>query len=229
MADSENSRTLPANTRLNILSYTTDFLARVQDRDGSGADADPALAKWLEWHEAHREFELSCRLQQHLETQLVEAVGFPMVKIEVPGTLEPVVIQNEADIEYWLEGPDNEEARDRAKEKLSVQLRRWSAADQVMGYTRAREAERVAADRELALAAELWDMPAQSIEGMIAKLQAVLTLGIASPECDEFPWPALRSVMNDLIEMVKSLSELATSDKAQTPILEVAAVRARQR
>ncbi|MGG6896835.1 hypothetical protein, partial [Rhizobium sp. BR 315] len=175
------------------------------------------------------EFELSCRLQQHLETQLVEAVGFPMVKIEVPGTLEPVVIQNEADIEYWLEGPDNEEARDRAKEELSVQLRRWSAADKVMGYTRAREAERVAADRELALAAELWDMPAQSIEGMIAKLQVVLTLGIASPESDEFPWPPLRSVMNDLIEMVKSLSELATSDKAQTPILEVAAVRARQR
>ena len=205
MADSENSRTLPANTRLNILSYTTDFLTRTKDRGVNASAADPALAKWLEWHEAHREFVRRCHLQQHLETQLVEAVGFPSIKIDVPGKPDPAHMQSEAEIEYWLKGDDLAEARDRAKEALLAQVRRWHAADNIIGYTRAQEAESVASDRELALAAELWEMPAQSIEGAIAKLHGVLTLGIASRDCDEFPWRSLRSLMKDLLEMQQAV------------------------
>ena len=121
------------------------------------------------------------------------------------GKPDPAHMQSEAEIEYWLKGDDLAEARDRAKKALSAQIRRWHAADNVIGYTKAQEAESVASDRELALAAELWEMPAQSIEGAIAKLHGVLTLGIASRDCDEFPWRSLRSLMKDLLEMQQAV------------------------
>ncbi|TXI12318.1 MAG: hypothetical protein E6Q76_01200 [Rhizobium sp.] len=228
MADSENSRTLPANTRLNVLSYTTDFLTRLKDRHADAAEDDPALAKWLQWHEAHREFGLRCRLQQHLETQLVHTVGFPSIRIDVPGKSDPALIQDEADIEYWLKGDDMADARDKAKEALAAQIRLWNAADRMIGYTKARQAESVAIDRDFALAGELSEMPAQSITGAIAKLHVVLTLGIASPDCDEFPWPALCCLMSDLLQMQKAMQDDVAADKAVSPIFEVKALRAHQ-
>ena len=204
MADSENSRSLSANTRLNILSYTTDFLARTEHRVGDDPNADSTLGTWWAWNEAHREFTILCHLQQRLEVQLTETIGFPVIKIDVAGKDDPVAVQSEAEIEYWLKGDDLAEARDRAKDALSAQLSRWTKGCSVTGYTQAREAESVAADRECALAADLWDMRAHSIEGVIAKLHVVLTMGIASPDCDEFPWPPLRSVLTDLLAMIKT-------------------------
>lgn len=134
---------------------------------------------------------------------MVEAVGFPTIEVCVPGEPAPATIQSNAEIESLLHGPDNAAARDKARGDLSAQLSRWKAADKRMGYSKARKAERIAGDRELAFAAELWDAPARSLEGVIAKLHAVLTLGISSPDCNEFPWPPLRSVMNDLLETAR--------------------------
>ncbi|MFS8047526.1 hypothetical protein, partial [Rhizobium sp. BR 314] len=176
---------------------------RGQKHQNSSAGIDPAHAKWLEWNDAHREFRLRCHQQQRLETQLVEAVGFPKIEVSVPGKPTPVTIQSYADIESWLDGPENAAAREKARGDLSAKLSRWKAEDKVLGYSKARKAEHLAGDRELALAAELWDLPARSIEGVIAKLHAVLTIGISAPGCNEFPWPPLRSVMNDLLETVR--------------------------
>ena len=229
MADSENSRTLPANTRVNILSCTTDFLAGLRDRAVDAADTDPALAKWLEWHEAHREFGLRCRLQQHLETHLVHTVGFPSIHIDVPGHSDTGFVRDEADIEFLLKGDNLAEARDEAKKALAAQIGLWNTADKFVGYTKAKEAERVACDRDFALAEELSDMPARSIAGVIAKLNVVMSLGIPSPDSDELPWPQLCSVMSDLLDLHRKQSDLPAVDKAVAPIPEVAALRTRQR
>ncbi len=200
MADSENSRTLPSCTHRNLLFSVADFLTRQTEPVPSYPRIDPALPKWNMWQQAYKEFCQISRLQQHLETEMLRTVGEPFIEIDVPGE-KPAKVKSERDIELFLPGPELEEARENAKEALKKHYALRDVADKLSGYSRALAAEDIASGREQAAARALWETQARSLEGIIAKLHVLITLGVLEPDCDEFPWKPLRSVLADLLEM----------------------------
>ncbi|WP_273772482.1 hypothetical protein [Brucella intermedia] len=200
MADSENSRTLPSCTHRNLLFSVEDFLTGNADPVSARFCVDPALAKWDAWQEAYRDFCQISRLQQHLETEMLRTVGEPYIEIEVPGE-KPAMVKSDRDIELFLPGPELAEARENAKAALKKHYSLWNVADKLSGYSRALQAEDIASEREQAAARALWETQAKSLEGIIAKLHVLITLGVLEPDCDDFPWKPLRSVLADLLEM----------------------------
>ncbi|NKC51914.1 hypothetical protein HED63_22990 [Ochrobactrum cytisi] len=85
MADSENSRTLPSRTHRNLLSAVEEFLSCKSEPNAPAPGDDRAVLNWEIWQQAYTEFCQLCRLQQHLERKLLEEVGEPYIRVEVPG------------------------------------------------------------------------------------------------------------------------------------------------
>ncbi|WP_155268947.1 hypothetical protein [Brucella intermedia] len=202
MADSENSRTLPSRTHRNILAAVEEFLSHKSNPPSSSPDDDPAVLKWEIWQKAYTEFCQLCRLQQHIERKLLREVGEPYIELEVPG-MGTCSVMSYRDIEKALPGPSLAEARAEANKRLKEHYAVREFADELNGYTRALEAESEASEREGEAAQALWDTPARSVYGAIAKLHALITLGVLQPDCDEFPWPPFRSVAADLLTILK--------------------------
>ncbi|WP_168878893.1 hypothetical protein [Rhizobium sp. P28RR-XV] len=82
----------------------------------------------------------------------------------------------------------------------------WEAADKEIGYSEALEEEGRALDVENGVAPTLWDAPASSVAGAIAKLHAVVNKWQPSATSDEYPWPQIRSVMADLLRIDAEMS-----------------------
>lgn len=202
MADSENSRTLPSRTHRNILAAVEEFLSHKSNPPSPAPDGDPAVLKWEMWQKAYTEFCQLCRLQQHIERKLLREVGEPYIEVEVPG-MGTCSVMSYRDIEKALPGPSLAEAREEANKRLKEHYAIREFADELTGYTRALEAESEASEREGSAAQALWDTPARSVYGAIAKLHALITLGVLQPDCDEFPWPPFRSVAADLLTILK--------------------------
>ena len=83
------------------------------------------------------------------------------------------------------------------------------AADAIDGniaHSQALEAEDRAFDAEARLAERLWGTPAFTLTGTIAKLHAVLVRGEPSATHDEYPWPQLRTVLIDLLNLDMGMS-----------------------
>lgn len=211
MADSENSRTLPSRTHRNLLSSVEEFLSRKSLPNRPDRDTDPAVQKWEIWQHAYAEFCQLCRLQQFLERKMLAEVGEPYIQIDAPGH-GLVSVSSETHIEMFLAGPEQAvacaEAKDRLKEHFSLR----NAADILSGYSRALRAESEASDREQATARELWNTPSLSVLGAMAKLHVLITLGVLAPDCDEFPWPPLRSVLDDLMRVAEETNADSPND-----------------
>jgi hypothetical protein len=85
MADSDNSRTLPAVTRRDFHSVlaaplpTYPHLAAGITAPAEDCDDDPAFVTWREWCAARLDVTESCLRQQKLETRLISMVGAPPV------------------------------------------------------------------------------------------------------------------------------------------------------
>ena len=82
----------------------------------------------------------------------------------------------------------------------------WKAADEEIGYSEAVQERECAAAMEDDLAERLWDTPAESIVGVSVKLDAMLAKWQPSASSDEYPWPQLRSVIADLLEIDAEIS-----------------------
>lgn len=203
MADSENSRTLPSRTHRNLLSLVEEFLSRKSVPDNPPRDTDPAVQKWEIWQ--------LCRLQQFLERKMLAEVGEPYIQIDVPGR-GLVSVSSDTHIEMFLAGPKQAEACAEAKDRLKKHFSLRNAADILSGYSRALRAESEASDREQATARELWNTPSLSVLGAMAKLHVLITLGVLAPDCDEFPWPPLRSVLADLMRMAEEATAGSPND-----------------
>ncbi len=84
-----------------------------------------------------------------------------------------------------------------------IEARLFQAADGPVerdpGYSEALEAEDCAAIAEDKAAEALWDIPAQSVAGVTAKLHAILSRSQPSPTSPDEPWPQLRGLMADLL------------------------------
>jgi len=212
MADSENSRTLSPIATGNLISLTERFLEEMAAGQGVSctADVDHALTKWIAWWEAHREYARLCSVQQQLESELFRMAESPRVEVRVPNQVSPVIAETLEEIDAWLEGEAFAELREHAKTELAARRHAWDSADHVIGYSRAKAAEDIAAAREQRLAEELWGASTGSVALATAKLHCIIQIGEPTPDSDEFPWPQIRSVLVDLL-MTSAPNIFATS------------------
>ncbi|MCY1665298.1 hypothetical protein [Rhizobium sp. SL86] len=210
MADSDNSRTLPAVTRRRLLSTSAVWLAAqvgdvnaaLHSDNGRSDRVDPTLMLWREWRVAHNQVEKFCRKQQRLETALIAAVGFPHVDIVVPDQDCLVAAFSMEEIDHRFgDAPENVNAMMRAKAVLAQRQAAWDELAERTGYSRAKQAEEEAFVLRAERLNELCAQPARSVAGAAAKLNAVLLMAEEDGPCDEFPWPQIQAVMADLIDL----------------------------
>ena len=208
MADSDNSRTLPVVTRRRLLSTSATWLAaqignvdaELDAEYGRAGGGDPTLTLWQEWRAAHDQVEKFCREQQRLETALIASVGFPYVEIALSDQECVVAAFTIAEIDGLLgDVPKNTEAKMQAKATLAERQASWDAMDERMGYSRAKQAEKEAFEVRGKRFNDLFAMPARSVAGAAAKLNAVLAMAEEDGPSDEFPWSQIRGAMTDLI------------------------------
>ena len=214
MGDSDNTRVRPSVTRRMLLTGAGAAAAAVQFQQSASADGalagntafDPALALWQEWQSAYTRTVALCRKQQHLESRLVDAIGFPKAEVELPDENVTVTVSWPGDIEdLFRDIPSLADLRARAEADLAAHQARWDAEDRRIGYSAAKREELAAADREQELVETLMAAPATTLAGVAAKLDAVLREGESAEDCTEFPWPQLRTALGDLTRMGEAL------------------------
>jgi hypothetical protein len=206
MADSETSRTLPEFGNRNLLSKVAHLLKSNFPISATPAHSgvvpihrdDPAIALWWKWFSGFSEVSRLGRTQARLETKLFSLARTPHIELTVDGKPEPIVVRTVEEID-WLMA--DEQARRSAKDRLSAVIAAWKQADAKVGYSEAKRAEEAAAISNEDAASRLWNSKAASIPGVIAKLHALVTTGQPSADTNEFPWPQLRLIMRDLVEI----------------------------
>ncbi|MER9242354.1 hypothetical protein [Mesorhizobium sp. M0633] len=211
MTDSDNITSLPFVTRSRVragtvvatTAWTFEGNASAGDAGRTNVPSDPALALRREWERVHKQTERLCRRQQRLETRLVESVGFPCVTVR-PGEGEQVTVHSiEMLNEVLGKAPDMAALRDKAEADFAAHQARWDAAAEETGYTAAFRAEREASEKMQDLLQAFSTTPATTLAGVAGKLDAVLREGEAWEECSEFPWPQIRSALNDLVRIAE--------------------------
>jgi hypothetical protein len=219
MADSEASTTSPVVSRRRIISTTlattaVTFLPPTNATEASvNAASDPAMTAWRTWQVAHKKTLALCRKQQRLETKLHRTVGLPHVSVRLPGVREPVQIISLHDLDKMINShPTAANLRDGLVSELSAHQQRWEEADRLLGYSAALEEEAAAAVCEQHLAENLWSTASSSLAGIAAKLQALIATGQSTEDCEELPWPQLRSALRDL----RRLSQTSDVHRRQT-------------
>lgn len=206
MGDSDNSTPLSLVTSGEELARTANAKLRPRPTEFSRDDleedqtSDRAVAVWRHWQEAHNLTQRLCREQQRLERKLAETIGFPSVTILSNG--ESVTLHSLKEIHELLgDDPIDAEIRAKAEAAFAAHQAHWDAADREIGYSAAMLAEHEAADRAEALLEELSETPAATLAGVGAKLDAVLREGQSSEDDAEFPWPQIRSAIEDIVRI----------------------------
>lgn len=206
MGDSDNSTPLSFVTSGRELARRANVKLRPQPTELSRDDlekdqiSDRAVAVWCHWQDAHKLTERLCREQQRLERKLAETIGFPSATILSNG--ESVTLHSLKEIRGSL-GVDPVDAavRANAEAEFAAHQARWDAADTEIGYSAAMIAEREAADQAEDLLKVLSETPATTLAGVAVKLDAVLKEGQPSEDDAEFPWPQIRSVIEDIVRI----------------------------
>ncbi|MGX5851236.1 hypothetical protein ACWGTO_29685 [Mesorhizobium sp. PL10] len=204
MDDSDNSMSLFFITRRRLLAGTATgaaawpFQAKslaAELADGSSA-ADPALRLCGNWQKIHNETLALCREQQRLETYLARTVGFPCAKVRLADGTELALHSMEGLNDAY--SPEIEVEWNGAVADFAAHQARWDAADAEIGYSRADELIRQSEIVERELLDNLPQTAATSIEGILAKLLVILDDGEHWERPADFPWPHIRSVLDDL-------------------------------
>jgi hypothetical protein len=209
MVDSDNTTTLPYVTRRKMLSGT----AIAMGAWGSGAlafdtvireaSSDPVLTLWRQWQDAHRLTERLCRRQQGLERQLIRTVGFPFSVVRLSDGEPVAAYSREAIRDVLRVAPEEASACAEAEAEFQAHKLRWDRADRDIGYSATVQAERDAADRASDLLDAMATTPATSLAGVTAKLEAVLRESNIWEDGSEFPWPHIRSALDDLARIAR--------------------------
>jgi hypothetical protein len=164
---------------------------------------DPVLALWQDWRKLYAEAEIHCRRWQQVESLLFRTVGFPSVRVDVPGG-ESFQAQDHRSIEDLLgRAPETRARRNRLHAKLRAHRRRWEAAAAALRLDELDRRQEAAYREAEAMVGPLFEAPAGTLAGVAAKLTLVLRLGEPSPRAPEFPWPQLRSALADLQRLAK--------------------------
>jgi hypothetical protein len=207
MADSDNITTLSLVTRRRLLSGASVLatgwrLATFSHEHREKArPGDPAVVIWHEWQVVHQETQRLCREQQKLERKVIEAAGRPLASnglSECSNTGNPSVRDIHESLRlhsrYMATGATIE------VDQASYQAYRDITHDE-LNYSAAQQAEHEMGRREENLLELLSSTPATSIAGVIAKLDAILIEGQPSKDDAEFPWPQIRSVLQDIVRL----------------------------
>lgn len=188
MADSENSRTVPAITCRNILKTTEWFLtAQIADQSRlARVSREDALGRWRSWLRSFQDVERLNAAQQRIEAELL-AMSPLNVRRGDAGLLSPECV---------------------------------IAADdgRVAAYRQAEQATERAADAEDQLALELSKADVTSVTGVAAKLHCVLQRGQPGPDFHEFPWPELRRMLDDLLNIGSGAGNFRDGEEVLRPI-----------
>ncbi|MDQ0563720.1 hypothetical protein QO004_005536 [Rhizobium mesoamericanum] len=207
MADSDNNTTLPLVTRRKMLAGTAIAMgawgpnAFAGNRIAAEASSDPVLTLWHQWQHAHRLTESLCRQQQGHERQLAETVGFPFAIIQLSDGERVAAYSSEAIHDVLHLAPEEAAACAKAEAEFAAHKLQWDRADQEIGYSATVQAEREAGDRAEDLLDAMAATSATSLAGVAAKLDAVLREGNIWEDGSEFPWPLIRSVLDDLARL----------------------------
>ncbi|MGK9171589.1 hypothetical protein KXR53_35260 [Inquilinus limosus] len=211
MADSDNTTTLPALSRRDLLGGATVLPIGAADARRRGAAPDPVLDFFQEWRALHAELDAWQDDWQKKEGVLLRTVGMPRVLVPVPGEAEPVSACEPAEIDELLEDlPGTDELRQRLHREFMAHRRRWEMAAAAIGLGPVEERVNQAWDRWDALTETVWQVPAGSLAGVAAKLAMVLSIGQSRCDDEEFPWPPLRSILVDL-QRIGKLPDSAVS------------------
>lgn len=203
MADSENSRTLPAITRRNLLQTTEWFLARnVVDQECciSGI-RDGVLMRWNAWMLAFRDLDQRGREQQEERTKPFAMVPAIRVEIQLPDYSGVAVVSSVNEIQGKLRGGGVADARANAGVELFSKRQRRDSADVSVAYNRPERAESEGSIAERRLAAELSEATALLTAAASAKLRCILKRGAPRSHSNEFPWPQLSAMLGNPLGM----------------------------
>ncbi len=177
MADSDNSTTLPFVTRrrkrqIVVFNHSVPAAKAGAHKASGCAEPDRAVAVARLWRDAQAKSLSLCRRQQRLETERMRAVhSSPLSASGAPAAT--------------LDHSEAEAAR-------------WQRIDSDPDYCQARDAEAQAAQVAEELLEKLARTPAQSLDGVTAKLDVVLREAKTHDAPSGFPWPQLRSALADL-------------------------------
>lgn len=180
MADSDNTTTLPFVTRrrkrrIVVFNRSVPAEKALASEASDAAELDHAVAVARSWRNAQARALSLCRRQQRLETERMRAVhSFPSSEPIAPAT---------------------------TLGQAKAQAARWQQVDSDQAYSQAKHAEEQAALVAEQLLEKLARTPAQSLDGVIAKLDVVLREGRTHDASSDFPWMQLRSVLADLKRM----------------------------
>lgn len=99
--------------------------------------------------------------------------------------------------------PEEVAACAEAEAEFEAHELRWDRVDRDIGYSATVQAEQDSADRASDLLDALAATPATSLAGVAAKLDAVLREGNICEDGSEFPWPHIRSALDDLARIAR--------------------------
>ena len=190
MADSEDSRTLSKIMQRHTLAKS------------AGPHPDAPIALWSKWFALHQRRQALSVRQREIESRLLAAVrSAPIVELAAAGDQSSSLAATDDKIDDLLPGEDMADARSCAKAQLEALRLEWGAADEQLGYSRTHQEELDVMQAELEAAQCLWMAPARTIAGVAAKLHALIEWEDPGTQPGESPWPELRSILGDLIEI----------------------------
>lgn len=197
MVDSDNSMTLPSVTRQRLMAGAgaagTAQQSQVSTQQSQSSEAlyeDRTLRLCEEWQEAHEHTLMLCRRHQALETQLVRAIGFPSEWLLFPNGSKEKIVAHEGDT-----------ISDQAMAEQAEHQARWDALDDQLGYSRMDSLILQSEATERALLADILLSPASTVDCILAKLSVILCEGENRDDPENFPWPHIRSLHNDLTRL----------------------------
>ncbi|AYC99606.1 hypothetical protein [Neorhizobium sp. NCHU2750] len=228
MADSDTSRTLPADTRTknktpdgretqlpsrinrqNLLGATakvllalTTELEKAPERNVPGPTSTARL--WLNWYEAHQRRVRITKYRQKVEAKVRAMAGaFPVVRIEISADEPDVTVYSLAEINR-LKSRVPPEKLAAVRSLMRKRRENWNAADRKLGYNPAMAFEHNLAEREQLLSRLLsLSKPKTTIE-VTAKMHCLLTMQDPDNKLADAPWRNLRQMLLDLIEVTRS-------------------------
>ncbi|WP_245300444.1 hypothetical protein [Rhizobium sp. YK2] len=220
MADSKNSRTLPAISRgneklehgpcedlppiidrRNLLSVTARLLsaliAETPQRRESGPT--PVREMWPRWYEYNQEHMRVIRLREKLEAELLEeAGGLPVVMLPNVGKDRVVEVRSFADLNRMASQLDTNHLS-QARAELRRRRKRWKEADRRLGYSAIVAREQELAERAGISGRVMWITRPSSLIEVTAKLHCLMVMHDASLKLVDAPWPELRTMLKDLL------------------------------
>lgn len=207
MADSENSRILPITTRRNILSAGATLAVAAMAGPSSApsgasphADA-PLLSLWQDWNNAHRRRCALTARQRQLEAEHADISTEPAVTLTIPGREQPFVARSVAEIKQALPFPEAADAITRALKQLRFLQQRSNTIRWELGYTQTCKEEVITDRLAWRLAEALWNSPANSLDGVVAKLHSMIEMEGPEAFVNDNPIRVLRAILADLVRI----------------------------